>query len=51
MTSEHTLEAPPATPLTAVTPAASAAHRPFHPLVAVGLGVVVGLLIARLARR
>jgi hypothetical protein len=39
MTPDRTLEAPPATP------------RPFHPLVAVGLGLVVGILIARLARR
>jgi hypothetical protein len=35
----RTLEAPPAT------------RRPLHPLVVVGLGLVVGLLLARLARR
>jgi len=42
MTPDRTLETTPATPAT---------PRPFHPLVAVGLGLVVGILIARLARR
>jgi hypothetical protein len=39
MNADRTLEAPPAT------------RRPLHPLVAVGLGLVVGIVIARLARR
>lgn len=39
MTPDRTLDTSPATP------------RPFHPLVAIGLGLVVGILIARLARR
>jgi hypothetical protein len=44
MTPDRTLDgsAPPAPPAT---------PRPFHPLVAVGLGLVVGIVIARLARR
>jgi|GEM_PF-4776758 len=45
MTPERTLEAPVAPPEPPATP------RPFHPLVAVGLGLVVGILIARIARR
>jgi hypothetical protein len=47
MTPDRTLDgsAPPAPPAPPATP------RPFHPLVAVGLGLVVGIVIARLARR
>ena len=45
MTPERTLEAPAAPAKTPETP------RPYHPLVAVGLGLVVGILIARIARR
>ncbi len=47
MTPDRTLEAPPTVPDTAPP----TARRPWHPLVAVGLGLVVGLLIARIARR
>jgi len=48
MTADRTLDASPDRSLEA---AAAAPPRPFHPLVAVGLGLVVGILIARIARR